>query len=153
MPLWEPLVVGILTISGVCYGLRVAGRGKRLFWILLLLALLYSVFYAGITSVDTLEKQSRTLRNAQAIASQIDKPLPVVVDRDVDRDLCYYISRELDRPVQREAPAHGSYYRISRSSNESARLGTLRGRAGDYLLLEIVAEPPSDAEVRGGRHR
>ena len=153
VPLWEPLVVGILTISGVCYGLRVAGRGKRLFWILLLLALLYSVFYAGITSVDTLEKQSRTLRNAQAIASQIDKPLPVVVDRDVDRDLCYYISRELDRPVQREAPAHGSYYRISRSSNESARLGTLRGRAGDYLLLEIVAEPPSDAEVRGGRQR
>jgi len=151
VPVLEPLVVGVLAASVACYGLRVAGREKRLFWILLLPALLYSVFYAGITSVYTLEKHSRILRDAQAIASQMDRPLPLVVDSDVDRDLCYYISRELDRLVQIAAPAHGSYYRVSRSGSENARLGMLRGGAGDYLLLEIVAAPPVDADVRGER--
>lgn len=152
VPLSEPFVVGVLTISAVCYGLRSGKRKNRLFWILLIPALLYGVFYAGIVSaVYTLERHLPNLRDAQDIASQMDKPLPVVVDRDLDRGFCYYISRELDRVVQREAPAQGSYYRISRSGRESGKLGTLRGKAGKYVIREVGAAPPFEPEAEGNR--
>ena len=110
--LWQPLLTGMAAIALTGY---VVVRESRLrpFPLLFLIALLYGIFYAGVTGVRKAEREQRKVDSAQMIAASIPGSLPIVCDRNVAYRDCYMIIKAAGRLVQREPPSQGPYVLVT----------------------------------------
>ena len=134
---WQPLCAGLLAIVAVghCVGRR--GKVHLLFSGLFLVAVMYAIAYAGFTKVHQAERDGQSVAEADAIASWIQDPLPILCAVDVPYSICYRISQKLDRPVLKTAPAHGRYYLVARDPRGFGDTPVLIGETVTLALWEV----------------
>ncbi len=137
---WQPLGAGVFIIAGIGHTLRLRkGEGWTLS-VLVLIALLYAIIFAGVSAVHKADKERPALYNAKQMASLINKPLPVICERDVPLGVGFFIMQQLNRLVQRPPPPEIAYYLIARKGKNSPAKGLLLRKAGDFELWEINGE-------------
>jgi 4-amino-4-deoxy-L-arabinose transferase-like glycosyltransferase len=143
-PVLPPLLAGLAAIAIVGLGVRRLKRNALSFGGLLLLGLLYAVSYAGTSRVQRAERDWRYVAEAAQVASAVESTLPVVVGADVPYVLSFYVSHELDRPLQLIPPRDGSYYLITSTAEPDRADALSRHEAGRFTLWEVPSERHSD---------
>jgi hypothetical protein len=138
-PVSPPLLAGLAVVGIVGFGVRGLHRRSLSFGGLLLLGLLYAVSYAGTSRVQRAERDRRYVEEAERVASSMGAPLPVVVAGDVPYVLSFYVSRELDRPLQAATPSDEPYYLIARTDGVGRPDASVRHDTGRFTLWEVGA--------------
>jgi len=116
MALWQPMVCGMAVIGWIGFVVH-RDRKPRPFPMLLLIALLYGILYAGVIGSRKTEREQRSVESAQRIAASIQESLPVVCDKNVPYRDCYAIISKLDRLAQRIHPTQGPYFLVTSLSS------------------------------------
>jgi hypothetical protein len=135
--LWQPLVIGLVTIASTYYVLR-RYRTTWLFSLLLLVALLYGIVYVGVDRVLIAEPQVRLVQAASKIAAAIEEEsLPVVCEHGVVNRECFVISRSIGRSLQRHPPAHGTYLLVTTLQHEAQAHAQLLTQVAPLALWRV----------------
>jgi hypothetical protein len=144
---WQPFLAGLLAVWTVACWVRRSPIGHHAFAGLLLVALLYAITYAGVSSTHLAEHDRRYVLEADLVAAWISSPMPVICSPDVPRRVCYRISQTLRIPLARKPEGNGPYYLVSGRGPDhweepAAGERSLCGETERYVLWEVR---PSDA--------
>jgi hypothetical protein len=143
IPVWQPLAAGLAVVTMTGFSVQKETR-YLVFSLFLLFALLYGIFYTGVSSVRKAEKERHFVESAQQIAASIDDYLPIVCDQDVSYRDCFIISRESGRLVQRSHPSQQGYFLVTSLNHGKELYGLPKTQAPPLGLWRVTPWESSD---------